>query len=189
MIYIDGIAVEDDVVNSLFRCDLAKCKGACCTFPGDFGAPLLDSEVEQIEQSMAEAAKYLSDRSKSVLKYSGFYEGSEGSLTTMCIDRRDCVFVFYEGDIAKCALEAAYFAGKTEFRKPISCHLFPVRVREYSSLTLHYERISECLPGVKKGESESILLIDTIRDALVRAFGAEWAEKLKANSKNLHEMK
>lgn len=179
MLLIDDILIDQDIATSSFSCDLEKCKGACCTFPGDSGAPLLMEELEQIEKAVPEAKKYLSKRSLEILEKKGFHEGSGDELGTICIDKKDCVFVFYEGDVAKCSLEKAYFDGKTKFRKPISCHLFPIRIGKFGGDKLYYEKFNECKPGRKKGKKEKIRLIDSVKDALIRSYGEEWFEKLE----------
>lgn len=178
MIQIDNILIDEDIVKAKFSCDLKKCKGACCTFPGEYGAPLLDSEIAQIEKALPEAKKYLSPKSLKVLEQDGFFEGSDGDYSTVCIDKKDCVLVFYEGDVAKCALEKAFFDGKAEFRKPISCHLFPIRVGSFGGSYLYYEKISECEPAKEKGKAEEIPLYESLKDSLTRSFGEKWYSKL-----------
>lgn len=186
MIHINNISVETEILNAKFACDLRECNGGCCTFPGDFGAPLLDGEIDFIRNSLDAASKYLSERSKSVIEINGFAEGSAGSMTTVCIDRRDCVFVFYEGDVAYCALERAFIDGMTSFRKPISCHLFPIRVGDSAGWkSLRYEKIPECYPATVKGENEGIALVENLEEGLKRAFGATWYKEL---IERLHEL-
>lgn len=178
MINFNGLSLEEDILETKFSCDLKNCKGACCTFPGDFGAPLLDHEIERIREILPAAFDYLSETSKEYIRRRGFYEGVPGAYTTMCINRRDCVFVFYEGDVAKCAIEAAYFSGAIKFRKPISCHLFPIRVRNFGTEYVYYEKIDECKPALIKGENEGISLLESLKEAIVRAYGEDFYEGL-----------
>lgn len=187
MLLIDDILIDQDVVTSSFSCDLEKCKGACCTFPGDSGAPLLEHEIDQIKKAAPFAKEYLSKRSLEILDKNGFHEIVDDELATVCIDKKDCVFVFYEGDVAKCALEKAYFDGKTDFRKPISCHLFPIRVGKFGGDKLYYEKFDECKPGRKKGKSEKVKLLDSVKDALIRAYGEDWFLKLKKEVEKNYE--
>lgn len=178
MYSIDGILLDEDITTAKFSCDLQRCKGACCTFPGDFGAPLLKVEISEIEKCVDAASNYLSEKSKKILNEKGFYESDDNSnLTTVCINRRDCVFVFYEGSVAKCSLEKAYFDGLTKFRKPVSCHLFPIRVGNFGGKYLYFEKIKECKPAIDKGINESTYLADYLKESLVRAFGLEWYNK------------
>ncbi len=178
MYSIDNILIDEAIVSSNFTCDLDKCGGACCTFPGEFGAPLLDSEIEIIGRNLDTVWEYLDDRSLEIINSSGFYEGEKGSRTTMCIEKKDCVFVYFRGKVAKCALEKAYFDGKSEFRKPLSCHLFPIRVAKFGNDYLYYEKISECASGVNTGDKNQVKLYTFLKDAIVRAEGANWYIKL-----------
>ena len=178
MYSIDNILIDEDIISSYFTCNLDKCEGACCTFPGEFGAPLLDSEIEIIDKSLDTAKEYLDNRSLQIINNSSFFEGEKNSYTTMCIDKKDCVFVYYRSKIAKCALEKAYFEGKSEFRKPLSCHLFPVRIARFGNDYLYYEKINECRSGVDSGSKEKTRLYDFLKDAIVRSKGKDWYSKL-----------
>ena len=183
MIKIDGINIDNDIFKAKFACDIDKCKGACCTFLGDFGAPVLEDEVFLISDSLSEVRKYLSERSLETIKADGFVEGAPGSYTTVCIDKKDCVFVVYDGDVAKCAIEKAFFDGKIKFRKPVSCHLFPLRVGGFDELRMYYEKIPECKSGVIKGKSNDISLLDNLKEAIERQFGKEFFNKLAEKTK------
>ena len=180
MIYIGNVLIEEDILREEFCCDLKKCRGACCTFEGEFGAPLADSEVPVIRDCIAASSVYLSDQSKEIIKRAGFYEGQPGELTTNCINHRDCVFVFYEkgNKIALCALEKAYLDGKTNFKKPLSCHLFPLRVSSYGNKLLYYQRITECESGRNLGRNNNIKLVDSLKEPLTRAYGESWYQML-----------
>ncbi|HPD33133.1 MAG TPA: DUF3109 family protein [Candidatus Kapabacteria bacterium] len=177
---LENYQIDDNIFSSSFACDLEHCKGACCTFYGIDGAPLQESEIEEIAKNLDAAKEYLSQTSIKYIDNYGFAKkGLSGELTTQCINYRDCVFVYYEGDIAKCAIEKAYVEGKSSFRKPISCHLFPVRVYDDS---IYYEKIIECEPGQEKGQQENIQLIDFLAEPIERKFGKEFYNKLKNNS-------
>ncbi len=179
MILVNDTIMEEQLLRAKFCCDLEKCKGACCTFPGEYGAPLLESEIPLLEDNYPKIKKYLSEKSIFYIENQGMYEGRAGYRTTNCINKRDCVFVYYEGDIAFCAYEKAYLAGEIEFRKPLSCHLFPIRVKKFGGDALYYCEIDECCDAVKKGENENILMIDSLKVALTRAYGEEWYDTLK----------
>ena len=182
MVRVGKILVEDDVLASYFKCDLNKCKGGCCTFPGALGASLLDSEIEPLSKALKPAMKYLSEKSKEYIDKYGYTEGNRGDKSTMCIEHKDCVFVFYENDIAKCALEKAYFKGESDFRKPISCHLFPIRVGNNGRTYLYYEKIDECAPGVELGNIKKVKLVESLHEALIREFDMETYKLLNKNS-------
>lgn len=177
MFIIGEAVIEEDVAHERFACDLAECKGACCTLPGGRGAPLMDEELDNLRQAAPQAFTYLSDRHREAIGRDGFMEGSPGNMATVCVDDRDCVFVFYEDGIARCSLEKAYFAGATTWRKPLSCHLFPIRISHGSRDRLRYERLPECEPARKKGRIEGMPVFEYLKDALVRAYGQSWYER------------
>lgn len=181
MISIDHLLVDERVLSSQFACDVAKCKGACCTLSGGHGAPVLDAEVDDIVNATPTALKYLDQRSRNILAAQGGIEGHEGSYSTRCIDDSDCVYVFYENEIAKCALEKAYHNGEHGFRKPLSCHLFPIRIANFGGPYLYYDEFEECEPGRTLGAEIKLPLIEAVKDALVRAFGEETYERLRAS--------
>ncbi len=176
---IDSIAVEGSLMERKFACDLLKCKGACCSIPGGRGAPLLDSEIPEIRSALPAVLPILSEEKRNTIAKSGFFEGSHGDYATTCIDDQDCVFVYRENGIAKCALERAFNDGKIEFRKPISCHLYPIRVSRFGGDILRYHELAECKPAVKKGEAENVGVIEFLRTALTRLYGEEWFSKLE----------
>lgn len=179
MVLLDKTLIEDELFEAKFCCDVSKCKGACCTFPGEYGAPLLESEIQFLEDCYPIVKKYLSQKSIDYIEYNGMYEGRANYRTTVCIDKCDCVFVYYEGDIALCAIEKAYLNGEITFRKPISCHLYPIRVKKFGNELLHYSQIDECQAAREKGEKENIPLFDSLESSLKRKFGERWYELLQ----------
>ncbi len=179
---IDNVVIEGNLLNRKFSCDLLKCKGACCSLPGGRGAPLLDDEIEEIRSALPQVIPILGTVNKLVLEREDFFEGERGNYATTCIDDEDCVFVYRENGIAKCALEKAFNEGKTTFRKPISCHLYPIRVNKFGGDSLRYHEIPECRPAVKKGEDENTGVIEFLKSALVRQYGEEWYRKLESIS-------
>ena len=178
MILIENILLEEEITEASFSYDLNKCKGACCTFPGKYGATLKDEEINLIYDNLDNAKIFLSKKSIDYIEKHGFYEGSKESYSTMCIDKKDCVFVYYENKVAKCAIEKAYFEGQSSFRKPISCHLFPIRVSTSGRKYLYYQTIPECKPALKKGKSENVQLVNFSKDALIRAYGEVWYNRV-----------
>jgi len=181
LIVVDDVAVEGSLLDRKFACDVLKCKGACCSLPGGRGAPLLDSEVGQIADILREVLPMLSEEKRRIISDFGFYEGDPGDYATTCVDDEDCVFVYRENGIAKCGIERAFNDGKINFRKPISCHLYPIRVNKFGGDILRYHQIPECKPAVKKGETENVDVIDFVKDALIRLYGEGWYDKLVVN--------
>ncbi len=182
LIVIDDVTVEGSLTERKFACDLLKCKGACCSLPGGRGAPLLDLEIPEIEGVLTEVLPLLSEEKRKLIEKSGFYEGPRGDYATTCVDDEDCVFVYRENGIAKCAIEKAFNNGKVGFRKPISCHLYPIRVGRFGGDILRYHELAECRPAVTKGESENVGVIEFLRSALTRLYGEEWFGKLETHA-------
>lgn len=183
-ILIDEIYVDPEIANSYFACDVEKCKGACCFMEGDFGAPLLEEEIETIKDVLPIVKKYLPEKNVKFIEQNGYYEKTDVGYSTKCIDKRECVFVYWENGIARCSFEKAFLNGEISFRKPISCHLFPLRNYSLNGAliggdVLKYVKISECKPAVKKGEREKIKLYEFLKPAIVRYFGQEWFNKME----------
>jgi hypothetical protein len=178
LFYLNNITIEKEIIEDKFACDLSKCKGTCCTFPGAYGAPVLDSEIEQLTKAKYIVWDIIPDKAKKKILKSGVYEGKPGNYTTVCINKRDCVFVYYHDDIALCAIEKAYFEHKIDFRKPLSCHLFPIRIRKNGNDVLHYQQIEECKPAVIKGLKDETYLHQFLKDALIRTYGDEFYTNL-----------
>jgi hypothetical protein len=174
MFVIAETQIEEQVVQERFACDLSKCKGACCTLPGGRGAPLDDDEIAELQRAMPSAKKYLSQKHRDAIDQIGSHEGIFGSYATTCIDDRECVFVFYDDGIARCSLEKAYQSGETQWRKPLSCHLFPIRISRGTVQRVRYEKISECAPGRTSGREQDVPLYEYLRDPLIRKFGESW---------------
>ncbi|MCS6808341.1 MAG: DUF3109 family protein [Bacteroidota bacterium] len=179
MIVIDDILVDQHIIQKPFLCDTAACKGACCTIQGGTGAPLLDEELHSLMEATQHARRYLSTAAQEEIAQHGVYEGTPGEYTTRCINNADCVFVFYEHGIARCALEKAYLDGHSQFRKPLSCHLFPIRVDTTHRPYLYYEQFDECAPAREYGARANVVVAEAVREALIRAFGASWYEHLR----------
>lgn len=174
MFTIENKIIDGRIPYIKFSCDLEACKGGCCTLKGGKGAPLTDSEITEIENALPVVARYLGARSLREVENNHGIEGSPGSFTTGCIDNKDCVFVYYDGDIAKCAFEKAYFNNEIKWRKPISCHLFPIRVANFGGEVIRFEKISECEPAIVNGRKNNIRLYDFLREALIRRYGEQW---------------
>lgn len=176
--------VEQQIGSVHFGCDLSVCKGACCTMPGALGAPILEHEIAELERVLPAAMKYLSERAIEEIDRVGVWRRErDGSLTIPAIDHADCVFVHYVGDVATCAIDTAYRNGEvTGFQKPISCHLFPIRIypeKREGEYFICYEEIEECAGGRSRGRKQKIPLLDFLETPLVRALGTERVEMLK----------
>lgn len=183
-IQIDNVEVNKEIVETNFSCDLAKCKGACCTMESEFGAPITENEVVAINKFLPVVLEYLPEEHKKEIVENGFWIKKHNELMTRSINNRACVFVTYDCDIAKCGIEKAYNDKKIDFIKPISCHLFPIRVSNFGGTVLRFEKYSECTPAIYKGKDTRIKILDFCRDALEREYGREWFNKTKRAAGN-----
>jgi len=179
MFVIGNVVVDQQVRDAEFCCDLELCKGACCCVEGWRGAPLADSEVAELQAAFPAARAYLPERNLRVIEKEGLFEGSPGDYATVCVDNRECVFVYFDGGIARCSLERAYRDGKTSWPKPLSCHLYPIRVRNVGREYLHYHELPQCQAGRDRGAREHVSLHRFLEVPLTRAFGRAWFEKLQ----------
>jgi len=176
---VDKAIVRDEIFSQKFCCDIQKCKGACCTVESEFGAPLLEEEITLIERNYSEIEKYLPNEHKQEIKTNGFYEEKQGELMIKSVNNKACVFVYFENEIAKCGIEKAYLVGKSSFRKPISCHLFPIRISNFGGDVLRYEKFSECSYAEKKGKRKNTNVYEFCKEPLIRKYGDKWYSSLK----------
>ena len=179
IIPVEDVIVRKEISETYFACDLNQCKGACCTLESEYGAPLAEEEIGEIEKILEILMDYIPASHREKIEKDGFYEVKGGELLTNSVDNKACVFVYFENGIARCSIEKAFFDGKVKFRKPISCHLFPIRVSKFGGDVLRYEKFSECSPALENGRNNNIELIDFCKDSLVRLYGEKWYKKLK----------
>ncbi|WP_167610053.1 DUF3109 family protein [Maribellus sediminis] len=191
MIEIGRTILSDDVFEKHFVCDILKCKGACC-IEGDSGAPLTDDEAMMIELEYSNFENYLPEKHIREVEKQGFSViDSDGDLVTPLVDNRQCAFSFYdERGILKCAIEKAYFEGKSKFRKPISCHLFPIRITEYKRFdAVNYQELEICKPGRECGTSQKIPLYKFLKEPLIKKYGADWYAQVELAAEHLDRQK
>ena len=189
MIKIEDKIISLDVFETYFLCDLQSCKGSCCV-EGDSGAPLLEDEKLMIQKNYKKIKPYMSSDGRKEVENNGFSKYDfDGELTTSLVKNRECVFVYDENNISKCAIEKSYNENKIKFKKPISCHLFPIRINEYDDFdAVNYEKIKICKPACECGSKLKIPLYVFLKEALIRKYGTKWyrkllkiADKLKCN--------
>ena len=182
MFQIGDAVVSRDVVEDKFICDLVACKGICCV-EGESGAPLNLDEVSKLEEIVPIVWDDLSPLAQEEINRNGVaYKDYDGDMVTSIVNGKDCVFTYYgEDKICKCAIEKAYREGKTDFYKPISCHLYPIRLQEYKDFTaVNYHKWSVCCDAVKLGRREGVKIYQFLKEPLIRRFGQEWYEELDA---------
>ena len=176
---MEKFKIDDRIFTTDFACNISKCKGACCTLKGAGGAPLLEKEINEIKSSLKSVKKYLCEEKNRIIDQDGFTNGTGDELELKSMDDEDCVFVFREEGIAKCAFERAYFNDEIKFRKPISCQLFPIRISGKKRNTLRYEEIYECRDALDEGKEKNIKMIDFLKESLTREYGKEFYKNLK----------
>lgn len=180
MIQIGDTIVALDVIEEKFLCDLSACKGECCV-EGDSGAPLEPEEVKELEDAVPHVWDDLSPQAQSLIKEQGVaYRDSDGDMVTSIVNGKDCVFTYYDDKgICKCAIEKAYKEGKINFYKPISCHLYPIRLQQYRNfLAVNYHRWSVCKAAVELGNKKGLSIYQFLKEPLIRRFGSEWYDEL-----------
>jgi hypothetical protein len=177
MIDIDSKIVHRDIFEKCFICDVKKCKGACCV-EGDSGAPLEQIEVDKIHEILPVIYERLTDEGKSVIDREGISMiDIEGELTTTIYGKKGaCVFTQYSDEgIAYCEIEKAWEEGLVEFRKPMSCHLYPIRVKKYSSFdAVNYNVWDICKDAVVLGNEKDVKIYEFLEEPLIRKYGEEW---------------
>ncbi|MEO5648120.1 MAG: DUF3109 family protein [Chitinophagaceae bacterium] len=189
MIAIENILVSNEVVEEHFVCDLNKCKGGCCV-DGDAGAPLEKEELKQLEEVYETVITYLTKESVNELRRQGKYVyDKEFGWVTPTVNSSICVYGITDATgIVKCGIEQAYNDGKTSWKKPISCHLFPIRIkksRDGNTDFVNYEpREDLCSAGCKLGKKLKIPTYVFLKDALIRKYGLEFYETLEASAEH-----
>jgi len=187
MLQIEDTVISFDLFDEKFVCDLASCKGECC-IEGDEGAPLDENELETIQDLLPVVWDDLTDKAKEVIDRNGFfYIDRAGEPVTSIVNGAECVFTFTdEQGICKCAIEKAFREGKTDFYKPISCHLYPVRLQKYNDFTaVNYDRWGICDCARTLGGSLNVPVYKFLKEPLIRKFGQEWYTQLEIADKEL----
>jgi hypothetical protein len=180
MIEIDNKLISDDLFSKKFVCDLQSCKGACCV-EGDSGAPLTKGEVNQIEADLGKIRPFMRKEGLSAVDEKGvYYIDQDGDHVTTLVKNKECAFVFFDkNNIAKCAIEKASRENHINFNKPISCHLYPIRVKDYKEFqAINVDQWHICKPACKCGEQLNIPVFKFLKQAIIRKWGAEFFKDL-----------
>ena len=182
MIEIDDKIVSADLLRECFACDLTQCKGICCV-EGNAGAPLEADEVETLEREYAAYRPYMTPEGIEAVERQGFMVvDDDGDYTTPLVNDAECAYSRNENGVTLCAIEKAWLEGKTPFRQPISCHLYPIRLVHFSngSIGLNYHRWSVCEPARRCGRKLGIRVYESLREPIIRRFGEEFYRALEA---------
>jgi hypothetical protein len=180
MIVLQNTVISDDIRDNFFVCNLEKCKGACCV-EGDLGAPLEESELAILEESYEHIKPYMTGAGKLAVEEQGLYiKDFEGDYSTPTIENRECAYALYDDKgILKCAIEQAYYDGKISWKKPISCHLYPIRVTKYDDFeALNYDRWSICAAACNFGQDLGVRVYQFLKEPLIRKYGESWYNEL-----------
>ena len=190
MIAINNILISDEVVKEQFVCDLGKCKGACCV-DGDAGAPLEKEELQHINDVFEAVLPYLNEESKKEIDRQGRYVyDKEYGWVTPTIDSKICVYgIVDKQGIVKCGIEQAYLDGKVTWKKPISCHLFPIITKKSKRTATEYvnyePREDNCKAACALGKKLKVPVYQFLKEPLIRKFGKEFYEALDASANHL----
>ncbi len=189
MVEIDGKLISLDVFEKRFVCDLNACKGACCV-EGDSGAPLEEEEIDLIEDNLEKIKPYMRAEGLAEIEKTGvFYMDQDNEPVTTLVNNAECAFVFFdENNITKCAIEAAYNNGDITYKKPISCHLYPIRVKKLTNyVALNYSHWNICNDACKLGKSLDVKTFKFLKEPIIRKWGADFYEKLESVDQELEK--
>lgn len=181
MLQIGNVLASLDIVQRFFCCNLDKCLGECC-IEGDAGAPITTEEYDKLKEILPIVWDDLLPTAQEVVEQQGVgYVDSEGDLVTSIVDGRNCVFTCYgPNGLCQCAIEKAFREGKTDFQKPVSCHLYPARVTDYPTFSaINYHRWKICKAAETLGRQKGIRLYQFLEAPLTRRFGKDWYNEFK----------
>lgn len=182
MFQLGKTIVSEEIIENDFVCNLTACKGACCV-QGEAGAPLDTAETEILEKEYSKIKPYLREEGIAAIEAQGtFIKGDDGDWETPLVNGKECAYtIFSENGTAQCGIEKAQQLGAIDWVKPVSCHLYPVRVKEYTALTaVNYHRWQICDPACGLGAELQVPIYKFTKEALIRKFGEAWYSELEA---------
>lgn len=189
IIDIEGRIVSTELLMERFCCDLSLCKGICCV-EGNAGAPLGDDELDLLEQEYGAYEKYMTPEGRAAIEEQGFFVVDlDGDYTTPLVDEAECAYSVTEEGITFCAIEKASREGKTGFKKPISCHLYPIRVTKFSdnSEGLNYHKWDVCQSACDCGVRLGIPVYKTLKEPIILRFGESFYEAMDLAAEHIKE--
>jgi hypothetical protein len=180
MIQIDDKIISTELLDEQFHCHLELCHGNCCVY-GNSGAPLERGEEEILEKYYPEIEKYITQKGRLTIGENGTWEiDIDGDKVTPLIEGKECAYTYFKEKIAFCGIEKAWEEGKIPFRKPLSCHLYPIRVSKVGEMTaLNYHRWPICDPARQLGKKKGLPVFRFLKDALIRAFGTDFYHEME----------
>ncbi|MXV37604.1 DUF3109 family protein [Flavobacteriaceae bacterium Ap0902] len=190
MIEIDNTVISTDVLKKEFFCNIQKCKGICCV-EGDSGAPLEEDELPILKEIYPKIKPYLRREGIEAIEKQGEYrKDDDGDWVTPLVNNAECAYVIFdENGFTKCGIERAYEDGATDYQKPISCHLYPIRLQKYTEFTaVNYHQWDICSDACSLGEELKVTVADFAKVPLIKKFGEEWYEKLMIAKKEINNL-
>ena len=185
MIVIGNTIISEDLFDKQFVCNLEKCHGACCV-EGESGAPLDQSEIEILDKIFDKVKPYMvEDGIKTIEEFGKWVVDSDGDFVTPLVSGRGrCAYVFFDNGVAKCAIEKAHALGKIDFQKPISCHMYPVRITKHKDYdAVNYDKWEICSPACVNGKKLGVSVYQFVKNALIRKYGETWYKQLDGAAK------
>ena len=180
MIVFENYIISDEIVTEKFVCDLCKCKGACCIH-GDTGAPLLEEELSILDDIFEDIKEFIPEEGVRAIEKQGKYVVDvQGEYVTTLVDDKQCAYVFTdENGIAKCAIEKAFNAGIIDFRKPVSCYLYPIRVSKFNNYdAVNYHQWEICKEARALGKKLDVSVLQFLKEPIIQRFGKDMYEML-----------
>ncbi len=189
MFEIEGNIVSEELLEECFACDLGRCKGICCV-EGDAGAPLEEEELEILRREYGAYRPWMTAEGVAAVEAQGFgVRDDDGEWTTPLVNGAECAYTYCEEGVTYCAIERAFREGRTTFPKPVSCHLYPIRLVRFpnGSVGLNYHRWSVCRPACENGRRLGIPVYRALREPIIRRFGEEFYKALEAADEYLKQ--
>lgn len=180
MFQLGKTIVSEDILEKDFVCNLSACKGACCV-DGDAGAPLSEEETKILAEIYPKIRPFLRKEGiEAIEKLGTSVIGTDGTLETTLIDEKDCAYVIFDGKTALCGIEQAYNQGEVSWKKPVSCHLYPIRVKDFTEFAaVNYDRWDICDDACTLGKELQVPIYIFVKEALIRKFGEDWYSELE----------
>ncbi|WP_396212017.1 DUF3109 family protein [Flavobacterium sp.] len=180
MFQLGKTIVSEDILEKDFVCNLSACKGACCV-DGDAGAPLSEEETKILAEIYPKVRPFLRKEGiEAIEKLGTSVIGTDGTLETTLINEKDCAYVIFDGKTALCGIEQAYNQGEVSWKKPVSCHLYPIRVKDFTEFAaVNYDRWDICDDACTLGKELQVPIYIFVKEALIRKFGEDWYSELE----------
>ncbi|WP_374541338.1 DUF3109 family protein [Flavobacterium sp.] len=180
MFQLNKTIISEEILEKEFVCNLSACKGACCV-DGDAGAPLTQEETQILVDIYPKVKPFLRQEGIQAIEEQGaFVIGTDGEYETTLIEGKDCAYVIFDGQTALCGIEQAYNEGIVDWKKPVSCHLYPIRVKEYSDFAaVNYHKWHICSDACALGKELQVPVYKFVKEALIRKFGEQWYQELE----------